>query len=239
MGSAIILLVIIFASLICIRAGAIALELTGMDADKAQFQALSAFTNTGFTTREAEEIVRYPIRRKIITVLIVLGYAGMVSVIATFATSLFQQNFLFTAIHFAVIVVAMYILYRLASWRGVTTRVGKYLRQWLVSRYSLRAPSLEEMLSVAEGFGVVRIVVPDGSPMIGRPLLELNLKTHKVQILSITRGAETITIPQGHDVLQSGDMLTCYGHVDAVTAMFSKPSAAAPAPAPADGGEAH
>jgi TrkA-C domain len=229
MGSAIILLVIIFASLLCIRAGAVALELTGMEADKAQFQALSAFTNTGFTTREAEEIVRYPIRRKIITVLIVLGYAGMVSVIATFATSLFQQNFLFTAIHFAVIVLAMYVLYRLASWRGVTTRLGKHLRRLLVRRYGLSVPSLEEMLRVTEGFGVVRVAVPEGSTMIGRPLLELDLKAHKIQILSIARGGETIAIPQGNDFLQPEDLLTCYGDIDAITAAFSKHPAVPPA----------
>jgi TrkA-C domain len=220
MGSAIILLVIIFASLICIRAGAVALELTGMEADKAQFQALSAFTNTGFTTREAEEIMRYPIRRKIITVLIVLGYAGMVSVIATFATSLFQQNFLFTAIHFGVIVVAMYILYRIASWQGVTTRLGKILRQWLVNRYGLRVPSLEQMLHTSEGFGIVRIEVPETSSMIERPLSELDIKSHKVQILSITRGGEVIAIPQGHDFLRPRDVLVCYGDIDSIAAVF-------------------
>jgi hypothetical protein len=220
MGSAIILFVIIFASLLCVRAGAIALELTGMPSEKAQFQALSAFTNTGFTTREAEDIVRYPIRRKIITVLIVLGYAGMVSVIATFATSLLQQNFLFTAIHFGVIVVALYVLYRIASWRGLTTRVGAVIRRWLVSRYGLRVPSLEEMLTVSEGFGVVRVEVPAGSPMIDRPLMELALKPHKVQILAIVRGGDTIAIPQGHDSLRAGDLLICYGDIDAITSTF-------------------
>lgn len=73
MGSVVLLLAIVAASLVCVRTGAVALERTGIGPEKARFQALSAFTNTGFTTREAEEITRFPIRRKIIAILIVLG----------------------------------------------------------------------------------------------------------------------------------------------------------------------
>jgi Trk-type K+ transport system membrane component len=56
MSSVVVLLIIVVASRVCVRAGAIALELTGMKKEKAQIHTLSAFTNTGFTTRETEEI---------------------------------------------------------------------------------------------------------------------------------------------------------------------------------------
>jgi Trk-type K+ transport system membrane component len=39
---------VIILSLLVVRAGAIALAMTGMDEKKARFQALSAFTRTGF-----------------------------------------------------------------------------------------------------------------------------------------------------------------------------------------------
>lgn len=42
MGAVAVLLVIVIASLVCMRAGAIALELSGMEREKARFQALSA-----------------------------------------------------------------------------------------------------------------------------------------------------------------------------------------------------
>lgn len=155
MGAVLQLLVVITASMLCVRAGAIALELTGMAPDSARFQALSAFTNTGFTTREAEEIVRVPARRRIITVLIVLGHAGTVSVIATFASSLLQRDFLNTALNVGVISVALYVLYRLMWSRGLTQRISDRLRHWLVSRYKLRAPSLEEIITVPQGPDVV------------------------------------------------------------------------------------
>ncbi len=221
MGSVIILIIIVVASLICVRAGAIALELTGMKSEQARFQALSAFTNTGFTTRETEEITNFPIRRKIVTALIVLGHAGTVSVIAAFATSLLQSNSLHMAMNVGIILVSLYVVFRLALLRGLTTRMGRPIRHWLVKRYGLSAPSLEEMLSVAEGVGVVRLIIKEGIPLIARPLSELGLKARKVQILSIIRGDEVIAVPQGHDSLRVGDTVICYGDMKTAKELFA------------------
>jgi predicted permease len=221
MGSVVVLLIIVVASLICVGAGAIALELTGMRKEKAQFQALSAFTNTGFTTREAEEITSIPVRRKIVIVLIILGHAGTVSVIAAFATSLLQRETMQMALHMGVIIVSLYGVYRLALWRGLTTRLGKSFRRWLVKRYGFSTPSLEEMLSVAEGVGVVRLTIEEGIPLLARPLAELGLKEQKVQILSIIRGGKVIAVPQGHDTLRVGDTVICYGDMKTAKELFA------------------
>ena len=80
----ILLFFFIVISFLIVRVGAVALELTGLEKNKALFQALSAFTGTGFTTRESEMIVGHPQRRRVVTILMVLGTAGIVSVIATF-----------------------------------------------------------------------------------------------------------------------------------------------------------
>ncbi len=230
MGLAILLFAIIAASLVIVRAGSIALELTGMEPDKARFQALSAFTNTGFTTREAEEITNYPIRRRIVTVLIVFGYAETVGVIATFATSLVQRTLAYSLIRIAIILVALYAIYRLASWRGLTRPLADAFRRFLVKRYGIQQPSLEQMLRFGEGFGVVRAVVPPQSPLIGRPLSELGLKAHQIQLLAIFRKDEMIAIPSGFDVLLEGDAIVCYGSIQAVKRLFPEISAPAAAP---------
>ncbi|HPJ94640.1 MAG TPA: TrkA C-terminal domain-containing protein [Deltaproteobacteria bacterium] len=221
MASVILLLVIIIASLVCVRAGATALELTGMEPEKARFQALSAFTNTGFTTFETEEITNISIRRKIVKVLIVFGHAGTVSVIATFATSLLQRNPLQTAVNIVIILVALYIIYRLAFWHNLTKRMKEAFRRWLIKRYDLRTPSLEQMLMVAENFGVIRLVIQEGSNLVARPLSELGLKGYKVQILSIDHHGDIIAIPQGQDILHTGDVVICYGDVKAAKELFS------------------
>ena len=76
----IIIIVVIF--FFIIRVATIILKLTGMDEGTARFQAISAFTGTGFTTTAAETILEDRVRKKTVVILMVLGKVGIVSVIA-------------------------------------------------------------------------------------------------------------------------------------------------------------
>jgi len=87
MGTAISLLIIFTLSAMVVKTGATILRLTGLTGDIARFQARSAFTGTGFTTSEAEQVLNHPVRRKVITYLIVLGNVGLVSVVSTVIVS--------------------------------------------------------------------------------------------------------------------------------------------------------
>ncbi|HKK31544.1 MAG TPA: potassium transporter TrkA, partial [Alphaproteobacteria bacterium] len=57
------LIFVLFLSLIVVRVGAEALTLTGLSRQEAKFQARSAWTGTGFTTTESEDVVSHPVRR--------------------------------------------------------------------------------------------------------------------------------------------------------------------------------
>ena len=85
-----ILLIAILISFIVVRIGGFALQLTGMESNVARFQALSAFTGTGFTTTEAERVVQHRTKRRIVTILIILGNAGLVTIIATLVATFTQ-----------------------------------------------------------------------------------------------------------------------------------------------------
>jgi hypothetical protein len=74
-------LTVLSLSLIVTRIAAIALTYTGLSCQAASFQARSAFTGTGFTTREAEKVVDHPVRRRIIMLLMVVRSAGMVIIV--------------------------------------------------------------------------------------------------------------------------------------------------------------
>jgi len=82
-----LLAAIILIILAIIKLGSIAFQLTGMEPKMAMFQALSAFTNTGFTTTAAEDVVQHRKRRVIASVLIIIGYIGIVGVIVTLVRS--------------------------------------------------------------------------------------------------------------------------------------------------------
>jgi len=86
------LLMIVMISITIVRIGAVALELTGLSHEVADFQAQSAFSGVGFTTSESESIVNHPVRRKILRMLILVGSAGITTTIATFVITFVGQS---------------------------------------------------------------------------------------------------------------------------------------------------
>lgn len=92
MGAALSIFVLLSLSIFIIRVAAVALRYTGLADTTARFQALSAFSGTGFTTSEAETVVNYPVRRKIVSILIIIGNLGLVTVFATLVASLVHTD---------------------------------------------------------------------------------------------------------------------------------------------------
>src|SRR5947208_4746919 len=85
--AAVSVIVVVLVSLLVARVGTVALTLTGLSSEAARFQARSAFFGVGFTTAEAESVVGHPVRRRIIAWLILLGNAGVISVLGTLVIS--------------------------------------------------------------------------------------------------------------------------------------------------------
>jgi hypothetical protein len=75
-------LAVVVLSVLVTRVAGIALTLTGLPRETARFQAQSAFTGVGFTTREAESVTIHPDRRRIVLSLMLMGNAGIASAIA-------------------------------------------------------------------------------------------------------------------------------------------------------------
>jgi Trk K+ transport system NAD-binding subunit len=75
MFSILTLLIVLTLSILVTRIATVALTHTGLSRQSARFQARSAFTGVGFTTRESEKMVNHPLQR--FTRLDVQDYAGM------------------------------------------------------------------------------------------------------------------------------------------------------------------
>lgn len=82
MYAVVLLIVVATLSLLISRIAAVILTSTGMAVDAARFQARSALSGVGFTTTEAEGVVRHPVRRRVIMALMLIGNAGLVTAIA-------------------------------------------------------------------------------------------------------------------------------------------------------------
>lgn len=220
-----LLVLVIIASVAIVRIGAVLLEMTGIEWEQAKFQSLSAFTNSGFTTREAEDVVKHPVRRRIVSFLIVTGNAGIVTTIGAFAGSLVGGDSKKTLMNVGIVLAVILFVTWLARRGGMGTWMRVRLEKWLASRYNFQAPTAEEMLRLGEGYGLSRITVPKNSPVVGKLLKDLDLKRRMVQILAIERGTLFMPIPDGDYRLQAGDKAVVYGVGDSIDSVFHSDAA--------------
>lgn len=93
----VLLIFLLVVSVFLVKIGALMLEMTGMDPEWARFQALSAFTQTGFTTSEAEGAVNHPVRRRIISGLMLSGAASLITMVSVFVGTI-KKDVLVTSI---------------------------------------------------------------------------------------------------------------------------------------------
>jgi len=131
-------LLVIFISFLVVRAGSIALMMTGLDQKRAGFQALSAFSGTGFTTKEAESVVRHTSRRRIITWLMILGNVGLVTVIVTATSSLVTARGFYFPISLIVLAGGVYIIYKVATRTRLMRRWESFIEDRLVKSSAFR-----------------------------------------------------------------------------------------------------
>ncbi|MDH4238452.1 MAG: hypothetical protein OEW48_02710 [Phycisphaerae bacterium] len=223
-------IIVIIVSFIVVRIGAIAFQLTGLEWSLAKFQALSCFTSTGFTTREAELVTSDPRRRRIASVLIVLGHAGFVTMIATFANTIrpratrlsipfvpaYVPPWLQPWINLIIIVAAIYIIYKVFTNTKLARKLTDALRKRIIKKDIIKSVSCEELALATGGYGVSKIQVSEGNPIVGKVLSESGLRKDDITVLAIIRDESTIPNPDANRKILSGDELICFGKLDII-----------------------
>jgi hypothetical protein len=194
--------------------GSIALEATGMERRKARFQALSALTGTGFTTREADDVVNHPSRRLIAGWLMFLGSVGIILflliILAILVIGIKPGTQLSPALIVALAIppFVLIVLY----WIGVLDKAGTKIVNWMKrSAYFTPELSTREMVHQAGDYSVARLTIGRKAPEVGRKISNTSLAKHKITILAIERGDKTLPFPEAKETVQAGDHLLCYG----------------------------
>jgi hypothetical protein len=223
-------IIVLIVSFVIVRIGAIAFQLTGLEWSLAKFQALSCFTATGFTTREAELVTSDPRRRRIASVLIVLGHAGFVTMIATFANTIRPRATklsipfvpasvppeLRPVINLIIIVAAIYIIYKVFTNTKLARKLTDALRKRIIKKVIIRSVSREELALATGGYGVSKIQVSESNPIVGKVLSESGLRKDDITVLAIIRDDSTIPNPSANRKILSGDELICFGKLDII-----------------------
>ena len=213
---AIILLVIMLTlSLTFTRIGTLALVLTGMSEESAHFQARSDYYGVGFTTTESEMVVSHPVRRRIITLLMLLGNLGIATVMATVLGSFLSTNSAGQwARNLGILILGLSALWMAARspwlYSIMSRLVTAALRRWT----TLEAVDYTALLNLAAGYTVVRLRVEPDHWLVGIQIGELSLLVDGIVVLGIQRINQTfIGAPKGIAEIRADDVLIVYGPI--------------------------
>ncbi|MBD3272567.1 MAG: hypothetical protein GF384_08550 [Elusimicrobia bacterium] len=223
-------IIVLLTSFIVVRLGALAFQLTGLEWSLAKFQALSCFTGTGFTTRESELITANLQRRRIATILIVLGNAGLVTMIATFANTLREnplvKQITLPFIHLKIqgsyvpwfnlfVVILLFGLgYMIFSMTKLSEVFSRFVRNSIVKKMMVKPVTFEELTIATGGYGVSQIEISEDSILVNKTLLDAHLRERDISVLALEKQGVTIPNPPPNTQFKVGDKIICFGKLE-------------------------
>ncbi len=210
------LLAAVVVSLIVLRVATVALTLTGLSHDLARFEARSAFTGSGYTTSDSEKIVSHPVRRRVIMMLMLVGNAGIITVMTSAVLSFagrrgdnwWDQWYA----HAVFLAIGLSLLWMLAHSQWVDDQLSRTIK-WALHRFThLDVSDYVGLLHLSRGYSVVSMSVDEGNWFANKSLTELRLSDEGVLVLGIERkDGHYLGAPKGQTILEIGDMLLVYG----------------------------
>lgn len=220
------LILAVLVIMLAARIAAVALVATGLPYEVARFQARSALTGVGFTTSESETIVGHPIRRRIVMGVMLVGNAGLVTILASVILSVGSTDSTGDVmLRLATAVVGLAAV-------GIVARSTRFER-WMASgiaRVVDRFTDLElrdyhHLMQLSSEYAVAELFVEEGEWLAGRSLIELELPDEGVLVLAIQRSdGGFVGAPRGGTEVHVGDTLVLYGRSSVLTELSERPA---------------
>ena len=205
--------VILLLSLTIVRIATVMLKMTGLSEDMAKFQARSAFTGTGFTTKESESILHHPIRRKIIQNLMVIGNVGIVSFISslllTFMTGKNDKEIL---IRFGLLLGGALLIFLISLTKPFNWIMSKAIKGLLRKKTRTYAKDYDSLLFLSGEYEIIKIKTSPNTWLSDRTLNDLQLSEEGILVIGIRRAdGYYLGSPKGSSVIYGNDELILYG----------------------------
>ncbi|QLC49899.1 TrkA C-terminal domain-containing protein [Methanolobus zinderi] len=206
------LFAIVILSLIVTRIATIALTLTGMSSEVARFQARSALTGAGFTTSESETMMSHPIRRRIIMTLMLVGNAGIVTVIASIILVSVNIGSTSWLGQITIIAAGLMILLALTQSRWVDKNLTRLINFALMKWTSIETTDTASLIYLGGEYQVSELEIEPEDWLADKTLAEMNLPDEGVLILGIQKpNGEYNGTPHASTKIRIGDILLLYG----------------------------
>ena len=208
------LILILSFSFLITKVATIALMHTGLSQQSAQFQARSIFTGVGYATKEAENVVNHPLRRKIVMVLMLSGNAGIVSVIASLVLTFLdkQEGDLPIYYRLAFIGLGVAFLWWLFSSKWFNRFLSRIIN-WALHRYTdLAVYDYAGILHLGGEYRISEMFIKEKHWMANCTLAQLSLSKEGVFILGISRqDGNYLGVPGHSTTILPGDTVIVYG----------------------------
>ena len=227
-----VLLSVVVVSLLVVRVATVALTLTGVSKDVARFEARSAFTGSGYTTKQTELIMGHPVRRRIVLTLMLLGSAGHVTVISSLIFSVFGGSgggnaipFLATCLRIVAILAGLGLLWIIGTSEWIDRQTTRVITQALKRFTDIELIDYVGLLRISGGYEVAELLVNSQSWLVDKSLSELRLTDENVLILGVHRpDGQYIGTPPHNYILRESDNLIIYGPKAVIQDIDSRPS---------------
>lgn len=213
-------IVILTTSILVTKVATVALMHTGLSRQSAKFQARSAFTGVGFATQESENIVNHPVRRRIIMMLMLLGNAGIVSVIATLLLTMMDTADplnLSRTTRIILLIAGIILITFLFNSKLVNRWLSRIINYALQKYTNLNVKDYSGLLHLAGEYEISEVYVEKNDWLAERTLEELALPKEGLFILGINRRNGSYLGTPRHDTqICQGDTLVIYGRASAI-----------------------
>lgn len=210
-------LVVLGLSLVITRIATTALNLTGLSWEAARFQARSAFTGTGFTTKEAESVVNHPVRRRIIMWLMIARSAGLVTIIISLILSFGNSVEPGKARLFRLLwlIAGVLVLWVVAKSRYIERWMRRVIHKALDKWTDLEVRDYNYLLNLSGHYTVSELSIKKQDWLAGKKIADCRLRDEGVLILGIYRAdGGYVGAPNANTRIYDDDILILYGHSD-------------------------
>ncbi|MDX1461833.1 MAG: TrkA C-terminal domain-containing protein [Marinirhabdus sp.] len=224
MLAAISLFLIVSLSVLITKIAAIALVHTGLSTESAKFQARSAYTGAGLSTKETESIMNHPVRRKIIYHLMLIGNAGIVTVMSSLILTFVLPETIASKLYgLLIVVVGMLALFLAVRSKWVDRWLSKLIRRLLKKYTNIGVHDYASVLHLKDDYTIIEAKVDADGWMGNRTLEELDLREEGITVLGVDRkGKGYFGSPSGVFKILPGDVVTLYGKSDGIQSIYNR-----------------
>jgi hypothetical protein len=213
MNDFILLIAIILFTIVAAEFATIVFHLTGLDRKTSLFQAISALTGTGFTTKQSETIMAHPLRRKVIITLMLIGRGGGIIVIASLISKVGKDLLSVQVLSiFLIFIIAIYILRKL----NIAQLFSKLIEKGIIKIKLVEKSSFDQILELAKNYGIAEIYVTQDTRWVDKRIQDLDFRKNDILIIAIKREEKILPTPKASTRLENNDILTCYGKLSSM-----------------------